>query len=212
MSGATHHITNNKRGKTVIETVDEYVIIGNGKRIPVSQRGTIKMTMKEGILLTLNMVLYIPCFTKNIVSVTELMARGTVVTMKADLAELHQGDQLIVVEKEKGVKGMFYLKGKRIVEEPQVLVVALTNHIEFNKAHELLGHANKESIIKIAKEQGWTLTGVMDTCGSCALAKAKPRQEVLPKWQQPGLRSQGRDSMWTSVVLTTSPCLETVSG
>jgi hypothetical protein len=131
------------------------------------------MMTKEGILLTLKTVLYIPGFAKNIVSVAELTDKGTVITMKSDRAELVQGNQMIVVEKEHGTKGMFYLKGKRLVEDCDVLAVSLNKRIEFNKAHELLGHANKESIIKIAKEHGWTLTGVMDTCGSCALAMAK---------------------------------------
>jgi hypothetical protein len=83
------------------------------------------MLTKDGITLTLKTVLYIPGFAKNIVSVTELTDKGTVVTMEAYHAELLQGDWMIVVEKEKGSKGMFYLQGKRIVGESEVLAVSL---------------------------------------------------------------------------------------
>jgi hypothetical protein len=37
-SGATHRITDNKRGMTNVESIDEVVVVGNGKRIPVRER------------------------------------------------------------------------------------------------------------------------------------------------------------------------------
>ena len=46
--------------------------------------------------------------------------------------------------------------------------------MNINTVHCLLGHRNRDSIRKTAKEIGWVLTrGVLKTCEHCMMSKAK---------------------------------------
>jgi hypothetical protein len=47
------------------------------------------------------------------------------------------------------------------------------------QAHERLGHMSSAHTKATAKQLGWTITGVVNTCKSCAFAKAK--QKNVPK-------------------------------
>ena len=57
-------------------------------------------------------------------------------------------------------------------------------HMNINTAHCLLGHRNKDSIRKTAKQMGWELTrGSLKPCTHCVKSKAK--QKMYERSQQP---------------------------
>ena len=62
------------------------------------------------------------------------------------------------------------------------LVTSLTTalvKLDINIPHGLLGDPDTRSVTVMAKKHGWTLTGTVKPCGSCALAKACAK--AIPK-------------------------------
>ena len=64
--------------------------------------------------------------------------------------------------------------------------------LDINIAHGLLGHPDTKTVTAMAKEHaGWTLTGSVQPCGSCALAKARAKaipKSTMTKATKPGER------------------------
>jgi hypothetical protein len=78
---------------------------------------------------------------------------------------------------------LYYFSGTRLTDADTVqLVNSLTTApvtLDINIAHGLLGHPNTRSVTAMAVKHGWTVTGTVKPCGSCALAKA--RAKAIPK-------------------------------
>ena len=78
---------------------------------------------------------------------------------------------------------LYYFTGTRNVDHANnLLALSLPTApvtLDINIAHGLLGHPDTKTVIAMAKEHGWTLTGSVQPCGSCALAKA--RAKAIPK-------------------------------
>ena len=59
-------------------------------------------------------------------------------------------------------------------------------------AHDLLGHhPDTKMVTPMTANHGWTLTGMVKPCGSCALAKARAKaipKSSMTKAKQPGER------------------------
>ena len=80
---------------------------------------------------------------------------------------------------------LYYFSGTRLVDTDTVqLVNSLTTApvtLDINIAHGLLGHPDTRSVTAMATKHGWTLTGTVKPCRSCAHAKAIPSQEYHDK-------------------------------
>ena len=79
---------------------------------------------------------------------------------------------------------LYYFSGTRLVDTDTVqLVNSLTTApvtLDINIAqHGLLGHPDTRSVTAMATKHGWTLTGTVKPCGSCALAKSLAK--AIPK-------------------------------
>ena len=61
--------------------------------------------------------------------------------------------------------------------------------LDINIAHHLLGHPDTKTVTAMAAEHGWTLTGIVKPCGSCALSKA--RAKAIPKSTMTKAKQQG---------------------
>jgi hypothetical protein len=90
----------------------------------------------------------------------------------------------------------YYFSGTRLVDTDTVQRVnSLTSvpvTLDINIAHGLLGHPDTRSVTAMATKHGWTFTGTVKPCGSCALAKARnkaiPKSTSMTKAKTPGER------------------------
>ncbi|KAI2489964.1 PIF1-like helicase [Fragilaria crotonensis] len=89
---------------------------------------------------------------------------------------------------------LYYLIGTRTVKaDNNLLVNSLTAPVilDINIAHGLLGHPDTRTVTAMATKHGWTLTGTVKPCGSCALAKARAKaipKSTMTKAKTPGER------------------------
>jgi hypothetical protein len=174
---------------------DKMITIGNGTQIATLGQGTVTMTDQRGVLVTLTDVYYAPRFTKHIVSLRKLIdddwkldiahksefvltdpGTGTVVHFAQ-----HDNDQLY-----------YYFTGKRTSGDESVHSLT-TQPVkrDITTAHSVLGHPDTCTVKAMATRHNWMLTGVVQPCGSCALAKARAKavpKSTLTKAKAPGER------------------------
>ena len=109
---------------------------------------------------------------------------------------------------------LYYFSGTRLVDTDTVqLVNSLTTApvtLDINIAHGLLGHPDTRSVTAMATKHGWTLTGTVKPCGTCALAKA--RAKAIPKSTMTKAKTPGEDFSWTSLVPTRTLSTRTSTG
>jgi hypothetical protein len=63
------------------------------------------------------------------------------------------------------------------------------------KAHDFLGHCDKDMTHKAAREYGWLLTRSWKPCEACAAGRAK--QKNVPKESEHKLTRMQIESTWT---------------
>ena len=91
-SGATVHITNNADYLFDVQmTTRDSVLVGNGHECKAKCFGKAKLKGVNGGLLFLDKVLYIPGFTKNIISLGRLTSKGNTMTASGSKMTLRQG-------------------------------------------------------------------------------------------------------------------------
>ena len=90
---------------------------------------------------------------------------------------------------------LYYFTGTQNVDHANnPLTLSLTTApvtLDINIAHGLLGHSDTKTVTAMAKEHDWTLTGTVQRCGSCALAKARAKavpKSTMTKATKPGER------------------------
>ena len=88
---------------------------------------------------------------------------------------------------------LFYLRAIRTAEDTPNINSLTTAPVslDINIAHGLLGHPDTRTVMAMAKKEGWTLTGSVKPCGSCALAKARAKsiaKSTMTKATVPGER------------------------
>ena len=78
---------------------------------------------------------------------------------------------------------LYYLEATRVNSdfgnEVDQLAYSMTDGdnvtLDINIAHGLLGHPDTRTVRSMASKHGWTLTGSVQPCGSCAFAKARAK-------------------------------------
>jgi hypothetical protein len=143
---------------------------------------------KQGKVVSLEDVYYAPAFTKNIVSLRKLIDNNWNVSVADKTAFVMKfNDQSILRFKRNVSDQLYYLEATRVNSdfgnEVDQLAYSMTDGdnvtLDINIAHGLLGHPDTRTVRSMASKHGWTLTGSVQPCGSCALAKA--RAKAIPK-------------------------------
>jgi hypothetical protein len=131
---------------------------------------------------------YAPSFTKHIVSMRKLINNdwSFCITDKTEFAFAAPVTKGTVKFGRNDRNMLYYFSGTRLVDTDTVqLVNSLTTApvtLDINIVHGLLEHPDTRSVTAMATKYGWTLTGTVKPCGSCALAKA--RAKAIPKSQE----------------------------
>ena len=194
-SGATCGVTYDNSKMSNMRASDKMITIGNGAQVATLGQGTVHLLDTRGNPVTLHDVYYAPKFTKHIVSLRKLIDDDWTLNV-ADKTEFvladpatesamrfdrHDNDQL------------YYLTGTRVSAPNDIEAVhSLTTKpvtLDINIAHGLLGHPDTRTVKAMAARQNWTLTGTVQPCGSCALAKA--RAKAVPKTTMTKAKSPG---------------------
>ena len=175
-SGATAHITNSKAGMTNIEPLKSEVTQGDKSKVYGSEKGTLILDVGNNQKLKLDNVLVIPNFGRNLISMRKLKKVNSInFNDNNDAMELRPKGSpttlkpLVITPDDSNKKGLYVLNATKnegnVAEQP--------TKVNWNVAHESLGHISEEHIRKLAKMRNWQLTGTLRPCAACAYAKSQ---------------------------------------
>lgn len=191
-SGATSHMTNNIDGMFDLKEIDKTVQVGNGSIVKATMMGKIKTTVQNDdgkeISVVLNDVNLVPDLKFNLLSVGKLSKKGVSVTYDGDGAHMKFKDDKIKL-KEMGNGSVYGLVINRMMEASPALDVGKS--ITIQQAHALFGHVSETATRKMADAFGIKVTGTMELCDACALAKGKQKnvaKETTTTSSKPGER------------------------
>ena len=175
-SGATAHMTNTSDGMFDLKPIDKTVQVGNGNVVKATMVGKIKTTVLSNdgkeIPVVLNDVNLVPDLKFNLLSVGRLSKKGVAVTYDGDGAHMKLNKDTIQL-KPIGNGNVYGLVVNRMMEASPVLDVGKS--ITVQQAHVLFGHVSEDATRKMAAAFGIKVTGSMELCDACALAKGKQK-------------------------------------
>lgn len=182
-SGATCGVTYDKTLMTETKPSNRLITIGNGHKVATESQGSVTLTNEKGQKIKLTDVFYAPTFTKHIISMAKLIQDDWTLSVadKTEFVFAYPGTKDPVRFLQNSSDKLFYLSATRTVDDTSTINSLTTAPVtlDINIAHGLLGHPDTRTVISMAKKEGWTLTGTIKPCGSCALAKA--RAKAIPK-------------------------------
>lgn len=184
-SGANVHVTmhynilfNNKR-------INSSVVVGNGEEVPADVCGDVYLLSDTGHWLRLHEVLYVPSFTKNIISMSLLLDKGIKINMTDNKMTLRNGGSQWKLYRDPDIRGtgMFYIKAKPTNPEGHTMKYSTFNvntngkqiMLDINTAHDILAHMNERDLRKTCALENIKLTGTLVPCEACFKAKAKAK-------------------------------------
>ena len=186
-TGASHHMTCHNKGFINIKTCEDEIQVGSGERLKAKYVGDLPgylMEEEKVSTITLKNVAYIPDLCTNLFSITKAIENG--VTLGNDKKVIYVENKNIKVRfqhlflSKKGYIGCFkFIPMINVTPSPMSIVMVAQSTINVNTLHEWLGHPHLEIVINTAKRLNIRLTGEVEECVACALAKA--RKKNIPK-------------------------------
>jgi hypothetical protein len=195
--GATSGVKYDNSLMTDMRPSNRKIEIGIGDMIETLGQGTVTLMDNDGKFVSFTDVYYAPAFTKHIVSFRQLIETNwslSKVTRDEFVSDAPMSTAPVRFKK-KDKDRLCYFEGTRTSgPHGRVSVNSLKTSpvtLDINVAHGLLGHPDTRTVKAMAAKQGWTLTGTVKPCGSCALAKARAKavpKSTLTKAKAPGER------------------------
>ena len=185
-TGATSHITARDKCMSNVEEVNIKVIVGDGTEILCTKRGDLRLTNGKSKLL-LQRVLYSPKIHKNIVSIGSLIRDGHQVKIEKNNMMVTDSSMRAISFTRENDSVLYYLKGRRCTYS-DVAMSSYTIHdtgekdkptkcvvLDINTAHDIYGHIGEAALRSTLKAINVDVTGKLQTCEGCSLAKAKAK-------------------------------------
>ncbi|KAH9680638.1 retrovirus-related pol polyprotein from transposon RE1 [Citrus sinensis] len=160
-SGATNHITNDlgKLLHSQAYTGEEKLFVGNGNALVINHIGSAMLTTSTSKPLLLNHVIYVPNITKNLLSISKLVADNFVVVEFLDNSCFVKARDTGITLLEGVAKGGLYqVKNifSQFSQSSQSAQSAFFNSDSFNKPESLfascaMSHVNKPEVVKVSE-------------------------------------------------------------
>jgi hypothetical protein len=158
------------------KNIHSYVRIGDGKTLKATKIGKKKLRVlqQDGTFkdIVLDNVKLIPGLYVNLFSITKAMENGWNLSNKGLELRLFKNYQLIKFDKTYKTEGGVTLGVDMIPRgESAHTVMEKNKTLNISKVHKTLGHPNETILRKTAKYYGVNLSGKLQPCVDCALAK-----------------------------------------
>ena len=171
-TGATNHMTGRRNFFCDLdESACGFVKFGDNSRIQIKGRGNIKITQKDGDILRLLNVLYVPDLAANILSLGRLDEEGCHMTMVGGKLTIFDRNGRLDPEVQRS-EGRLYLLKINVVDQ---CLVTTEDSSENWLWHSRFGHINFHSLQEMSKRKlvkGLPLISAPDhVCRSCMAGK-----------------------------------------
>ncbi|KMQ86061.1 retrovirus-related pol polyprotein from transposon tnt 1-94 [Lasius niger] len=180
-SGATSHMTNNKKFFQELKEINRSVMVANGQRLVAEGKGKgiLKCVNKDGetTAVMVKDVLYIPSIAENLLSVRRLAIKGLTVNFDNSRCVIACGKREIAHAEPS--MGMYKLQLKEIAMSMKSRHTLLCQHTW----HRKFGHRSQEAIQQLSQGLATGITikdcGIRATCECCI--KGKMSRLPFPK-------------------------------
>ncbi len=202
-SGASSHMTNDRKGMTETRASNKGIKIGNGVSIKAELVGKYKGTIRQkdgtSCQVTLSDVLYVPELWVNLFSLTKILTQPDVIlSNRKNLIAVQKGDMTMVFDREYncgtgsllGVtvtarqKDTTEIVGKQSIstentenetESTEIVEKVVRGKYSVKQLHDTLTHSSEQVTRATGKYLGFEVTGKLGRCVDCAMAKAKQK-------------------------------------
>ena len=141
-TGATSHMTNNDKGLTNVQVINQRIKMGNSKHMMATKKGTLPCTIKQAngkdVQCSLE-VKVIPEIWCNLFSITVAMKKGFELSSKGMDVKIKKGSFKFIFDKIRQTTGGGFLMGVEIV--PRSTNTAMINQNEAIKPRKMDIHA-----------------------------------------------------------------------
>lgn len=182
-TAASIHMTPHKMGFSNLKAVKQEVSLGDKSAVAATVVGDIKGRMCDrfGTELARATLTEVALISKgfNLFSCTKMQMKGWTLGGDANSIWLKKGERKIVFDiKITTPKGMIFA----MFLQREIGAAVMSNDVismDYKAAHGKLGHLGEDATKAAAKHLGWTVTGQVEKCESCEVAKAK--QKSVPQ-------------------------------
>jgi GAG-pre-integrase domain len=172
-SGATHHVTNNINNLSFYMPYDgmDSLKIGNSLGMRISHIGSCKLTLAN-CTLVLSDVLYVPSFTKNLLSLTKLLHDNPI------FIEFHENycvikERLTLIPLLQIMLLIMLHEGLYIISLPISLNAFFGAKVSADLWHSRLGHPSSSTTLQVLRSHDFPYnSNKLSLCHNCCLAKA----------------------------------------
>jgi len=177
-TGASCHMRNNDDGMYETHLINEEITIGNGKSMRAIKvgkwRGTIVEKDGNKKNITLSKVKVVPELWTNLLSIGTAMNNDWKIGNQGKILTLQKNSVKMIFDRSFLINSCL-IPAVDIVPRYDIASVGLTKGkvINANKMHEILGHVSEETMRKTAKFYDWKISGTLNKCSDCGLAKSK---------------------------------------
>lgn len=208
-SGASVHITDDKRDLKNESKCNTMVKVGGGGNYNAITKGEVKLEINKQSV-KLKDILYIPKFGQKIISIGRMLKNSAKMIAEGEKMSVQTKKNTLIFETTNGSPLMYLREIKGREEEVNANEITM----EINEAHEVFGHINDQQLKNTTKVLGIKLTGVMKTCQGCQQAKAKakgvkkftnantkaPGERIFADTSGPFKKSLGGNTLWIKMV------------
>jgi hypothetical protein len=177
-TGSSTHIKNTIEGLYDCRKEETIVQIGNRKSLKSTTVGTLKATVQQHDVTTIDIklknVAYVPELSINLLSITKAMENGCQVSNKGNIMSLTKRSMTIKLDKLQKTKNGFcpgIIMKTKIPQESAHIAQMMT----YTEAHQKLRHLGEEVAKATAIKIGWKMTKKTKECESCSIGKASQK-------------------------------------
>jgi hypothetical protein len=178
-SGASCHVAYNDIGMFDTVYSNSHIIVGGGTKLPIVKKGKLRISFegrdgkfREVVLHDVNHVpdmgMYLFSFNRVIDSGGSLFSEGKAMIIK-------KGEKEVFFDTRVQVGNSYLLGAKSKVLGNHALIVNEQKEMNIMKFHRMLGHPSVDSTKETAKRIGLKLTGKLEECEDCMLAKMRKK-------------------------------------
>lgn len=173
-SGCSNHMTENKKWFSQIdESFRHLVKLGNGARMLVQGKGSIKIRVSRMIQVVQD-VYYVPELSNNLLSVGQLQERGLAILIQDNVCKVFHSERGLIIETSMSINRMFIITAQVVGAEScfqtEILSDAHLWHCRF--AH--LGYGNLHTLSQKKMVKGLPqIEATKRVCENCLVGKQK---------------------------------------
>jgi gag-polypeptide of LTR copia-type/Zinc knuckle len=180
-SGATNHVTNSDECLYDVQPCNDKIRIADGNYIQATKKGKlmVKADYTDGSseIYVMKDVKVYPDAEFNLFSVTKNLRNGAKITSNGTTMLLQMRDKTIKFDRTVNTidSCVCGVKFNRIQQDTAMPTIKFDSKMNISKFHSILGHPSEDTTKATAKYYNLQLTGTMDKCVPCTIAKAKQK-------------------------------------